>query len=89
MKEQGNMTKQGQNIYKNYLMDLCLIIKENAIKAKKESELLRQGNNKEYSLGYLMAYHEIVSLIQQQANAFGIELIEIKMKDINPEKDLL
>jgi hypothetical protein len=84
------MSKPDQNIYKNYLVDLCLIIKENAIKAKKESELLKQEkNSKEYSLGYLMAYHEIVSLIQQQANAFGIELTEIKMKDINPEKDLL
>jgi hypothetical protein len=36
-----------------------------------------------------MAYHEIVSLIQQQAEAFGIPIEDIGLSDISPEKDLL
>ena len=83
------MAKTESNLYENYLTDLCIIIKENAIKAKKESELSKNTKNKDYSLGYLMAYHEIVSLIQQQAKVFQIPLNKIKMENINPEKEIL
>jgi hypothetical protein len=42
-----------------------------------------------YSLGYLMAYHEVISLLQQQAVAFGISLESLGLHDIDPENDLL
>ncbi|QDU62780.1 hypothetical protein Pan216_36500 [Planctomycetes bacterium Pan216] len=42
-----------------------------------------------HDISYLMAYHEIVSLMQSQAHAFGIPLEEIALGDIDPERELL
>ncbi len=75
----------------NYLKDLIFLLKENALKAVVEKKKLAYENLKEYnySLGYLMAYHEVISLLQQQAMAFGISLESLGLHDIDPEKDLL
>tara|TARA_R110002111_G_C5993523_1_gene372282 strand:+ start:3046 stop:3276 length:231 start_codon:yes stop_codon:yes gene_type:complete len=68
-----------------YLKDLGLLIKEQALAAK-----ARQSASEDaYDLGYRMAYYEIVSLMQSQANAFGIPLSDISLSDIEAEKDLL
>jgi hypothetical protein len=37
----------------------------------------------------LTAYYEVVSLMQQQAITFGIELVELSLHDVDPERDLL
>ena len=75
----------------NYLNDLIFILKENALKAVKEKNKLSEENEKDYSysLGYLMAYHEVISLFQQQAIAFGISLESLRLHDIDPGNDLL
>lgn len=36
-----------------------------------------------------MAYYEVVSLMQQQAVAFGIEAQSLGLDDISPERDLI
>ena len=36
-----------------------------------------------------MAFHEVVSLMQQQAVAFGMTLNELELTDLDPELDLL
>lgn len=40
-------------------------------------------------LGRLMAYHEVISLMQQQARAFGVPLENLNLNDIDPERGLL
>ena len=73
-----------------YLRDFGLIIKEKALDAKKSAnETVVTDGDRGFSLGRLMAFHEVVSLMQQQAGAFGISLAEIGLDDIDPEKDLL
>ncbi|QDT00190.1 hypothetical protein [Adhaeretor mobilis] len=68
----------------NYLLDLGHLVKESALKAK-----ISASSEDHFDLGYLAAYYEIVSLMQAQAEVFGIPLQEIALWDINPDRDLL
>jgi len=64
--------------YKNYLEDLGPIIKEYALEEKNNS------SGSEFDNGQLMAFHRVISLMQQQAEAFEIPLSEIGLQDFNP-----
>jgi len=75
--------------FKNYVYDLGLLLKEKALEAKAAKNESRGGDNYDYYLGYLMAFHEIVSMMQQQAEAFDIALNDIGLGDIDPELELL
>ena len=65
------------------------MIKERAIEARKAKDSDGPRSRDGFSLGRLMAFHEIISLMQQQASAFGISFEEIGLGDIDPERDLL
>ena len=41
------------------------------------------------AIAALMAFHEVVSLMQQQAASFGLDLADVALDDIDPERDLL
>jgi hypothetical protein len=45
--------------------------------------------DRDYEVGHLMAYHAVVSLMQDQALAFGIDRAAIGLDDITPETDLV
>jgi hypothetical protein len=84
-----NEFRMNQYQCSGYLRDLGSIIREKALEAKKTSDATTDDSDRGFSLGRLMAFHEVVSLMQQQAEAFDISLGEIGLADINPEKDLL
>ncbi|WP_224242245.1 hypothetical protein [Hyalangium gracile] len=71
-----------------YVRDLSVLLKEKALEAREESRTASAGD-RAYALGRLMAFHDVISLMQQQAQAFGIPLAEIGLDDIQPEKDLV
>lgn len=71
-----------------YVRDLCTLLKEKAMEAKAESQAA-SGTQREFALGRLMAFHEVISLMQQQAQAFGIALEVLGLEDIEPERDLI
>ncbi len=75
--------------YKNYLYDLGMLIKEKAIEAKTDKDLAIDTKDYDYKVGFLMAYNEIVSIMKQQADAFGIDQKDISLNDICPEMELL
>ena len=72
-----------------YLRDLALLIKDMARRAKTTSDASIKGADRALSLERLMTLHEVVSLMQQQAEAFNIPLADIGLDDIDPEKDLI
>ena len=72
----------------HYLLDLGRLLKELALDAKREAKLAN-GPDKAFQKGKLLAYHEIVSLMQQQAKVFGLPAHSIGLEDIDPETDLL
>jgi hypothetical protein len=71
--------------YKLYLIDLVSILKEEAYEARKK----RGPNSDDFYEGRLMAYYEFVSLLKQQADAFGIDLKDINLQDFDEFKELL
>lgn len=77
------------DLFKAYVRDLSFLIKEMAFEAKRTADTSQSESSPEFYSGRLMAFHEIVSLMQQQAEAFGITLDEIGLAGIDPEKMLL
>lgn len=71
-----------------YLRDLGVLLKEIALRAKKEA-LTASPGDRGFALGRLMAMHEVISLMQQQASAFGLDVKDIGLDGISPERDLV
>lgn len=71
----------------NYLRDLGNLLKAQALAAKEERDAA-SVDERGYAVGRLMAYHEVVSLMQQHAMAFGMDLDALALDDISPERDL-
>lgn len=65
-----------------YLADLGATIKEKADEAK-------NNGVDEYQIGYRMALYEVISLMCQQAEVFDIDLKDIGLEGIDPERDYL
>jgi hypothetical protein len=74
------------NKYKLYLEDLGILIKEYALRVKETSSNASIKNG--FEEGEMFACYRIISIMQQQAKAFDIQLSEINLDDINPDKHL-
>ncbi len=72
-------------VYKNYLLDLGKLISEMAFEAKKKSN----DEYNDFNAGYLSGFHRVVSLMEQQAEAFGIEKKEIGIEEVDADSDLI
>lgn len=73
----------------NYLRDLGDLVKRSALHARAQRDSSSTEVDRAFESGRLTAYYEMVSLMQQQAIAFGIELGDVALDDIDPERDLL
>lgn len=73
----------------NYLRDFGSLLKGLALATRRARDAARGTPDESYETGRLMALHEVVSLMQQQATAFGIPLDAVSLNDINPERDLV
>lgn len=81
--------KNNSSTYKNYLHDLGILIKEEALEAKKKKKLSKTINEIQFNTGYMMGFHRVISLMQQQAEVFNIDFKDISLNDIDPYEDLL
>ncbi len=75
--------------YMNYVYDLGVLLKEKAIDAKADKDKALDTDEFDYKLGYLMAFHEVISVLKQQADVFDIDQVEVGLNDIEPESELL
>ena len=73
----------------DYLLDLGALVRELALRAKQEYEVERSSDDAQFLLGRLSALHEIVSLMQQQATAFDLDLEDVSLGGIDADRDLL
>jgi hypothetical protein len=73
----------------NYLRDLGDLVKRAALDARAKRDNALTEAERTFQVGRLTAYHEVVSLMQQQALAFGFDLADVALDDIDPERDLL
>ncbi len=78
-------TKEDKAIYENYLHDLGLLIKDMAVESKRTANQTQS----DFAMGYMSGFHRIVSLMQQQAEAFGIPLEKAGLDGIDPDVDLV
>jgi hypothetical protein len=62
----------------NYLLDLGYYVREAAEEAKKRINSATE-DELAFQQGRLMAYYEVVSLMQQQAVAFGLPLADLRL----------
>lgn len=74
------------NKYKDYLMDLGPELKNFAFEAK---EAFHNDRTNRFKDGYYCAFHRVISYIMQQAEGFDIDLKELGLDDIDPDKDLI
>ena len=74
---------------KNYIKQTIEYLKEDAIKAKATYKESKTNEEKRFNDGVLMGYYYSIVLFKQQAEAFGINLQDIGLSDIDPDKDLL
>lgn len=71
-----------------YLHDPSAMSKEGALEARQQ-RVEASAKDVDYATGRLMAFHEVISLMQQQADAFGIDRADLELRDIEPERDLV
>ncbi len=77
-------------MYKLYLKDLGQNLKERALKSKALKGLNSKGTEEfAFEAGRLMAFNEVLSIMQQQAKGFDIQLSELSLDDFDPDIDLV
>lgn len=77
------------NPLSNYLTDLGYLLKQAALDAKTDAKRGLDEPSHQFALGRAQAYYEVLSLMQQQAKAFGISAKELSLHDFDPDRDLL
>ena len=76
------------DIYRNLLRDTCVELRALALEARGTHILEKSGTGAfDYGSGRLIALIETLSMIQQNAKAFGIPLEEIGLPNIEPEEE--
>ncbi len=75
--------------YKNYLRDLGYLVREYASEAKLKQDQGRGTDGQDFADGYLMGFHRIATLMEQQAEAFGIPLEDLAFEGFRPNDTLL
>lgn len=73
----------------NYLRDLGDLVKHSALDARERRDNASTEGDQVFESGRLTAYYEVISLMQQQALAFGLSLNDLAMDDVDAERDLL
>ena len=75
--------------YQNYLFDLGDEIKRRALEARNARESASSGSPEYmFQSGRVLAFNEVISIMQQSAAGFDIPLSDIRLNDIEPDRDL-
>ena len=76
--------------HRNYLFDLGDALKQEALDARRERDRAPEGSEERaFKSGRLLAYFEVLSTMRNRAEGFGIPLSDIRLDDIDPDRDLL
>jgi hypothetical protein len=72
----------------NYLHDLGQLVRKAGKQAKQEAASAKP-EDKIFQQGRLMAYYEVLSLMQHQAEAFDLPLTDLALSGLDPDRDLI
>lgn len=74
--------------HENDLFDLGPVIKERAFEARRQRDGLPRGSlARELQSGRVIALNEVIAIMQQQAEGLGIPLADLRLDDIEPDRD--
>jgi len=74
--------------FRRYLQATNELLLEFAREAKRQADATRGTEAGSFDLGYLMGFHRVISLMQQQAPAFGLEVSDVGLEGIDANQDL-
>jgi len=79
-----------EETYRLFLQEAILAIKERALEARQERPS-KEADSSGYLFqsGRLLAFNEVISILQQYADGFQIGLDELHLQDIEPDRDLV
>ena len=77
------------NKLKKYILDICEMIKNQAIASKSPTNKYSESCDDVYNIGYLMAFHSVLSILKKEADIFEINQEDIGLANIDPDMDLL
>ena len=72
-----------------YLKDLGILIEQAAQAAREERKASTDVADSAYAEGKAMAFYEVVSLMLQQAEVFGIHPSALGLEGVVPERDII
>ena len=72
-------------LHQNFLLDLGTLLRERAVAARDRA----RENSSEFQCGVAHAYYEVMSLIESQADSFGLPLEDAGLKGFDVDKELL
>jgi uncharacterized protein YuzE len=73
----------------DYLYDLGHLMKLYALEKRAErDDADARSEDRIFKSGELSGFHRVISLMQQQAEGFGIPLSDLRLDDIAPDRDL-
>lgn len=76
-------------VFENYLFDLGYEIKLRAFEAIQERKAATTPEDQAYESGRVIAFNEVISIMQQNAESFGIALSALRLDDVVPDRDLV
>ena len=80
------MACHDQTVFEDYLHDLGILLREMANEAKAKAV---EGGHNDFDVGYMAAFHRVVSLMQQQAEAFNLPLEALSLEGLDPDEELV
>ena len=75
--------------YKWYLYDLGPILKERVLEHKSARDAAPSGTeDRSFQSGVVHGISEVIAILQQQADSFQIDRRDLRLEDIDPDRDL-
>lgn len=75
--------------FKNYIQEINSLIKDYGRQAKVDANNPKEGDSADFNDGFLMAYHQVIAVMKNQAPFFDLTQEEVNLADIEPERDLI
>jgi hypothetical protein len=74
---------------KHYIREINCLLKGYARQAKVDADHPKEGDSADFNAGFLMAYHQVIATMKNQAPFFDLTHEELNLADIEPERDLV
>jgi hypothetical protein len=79
----------GKESLRNYIQEISCLLKDYARQAKVDADHPKEGESADFNTGFLMAYHQVIAIMKNQASFFDLTQEEVNLTDIEPERDLI